>query len=89
MFVNICKRNVNGYKRLNTEFKLLQVKYLPRWFSNLKLFHLKIRIMNSMKNRVQLIGNPGMSPEVKELDNGTKLAKFNLATNEYYKNQKG
>ena len=45
--------------------------------------------MNSMKNRVQLIGNPGMNPEVKELDNGTKLAKFNLATNEHYKNQKG
>ena len=46
-------------------------------------------IMNSLRNRVQLIGNPGMDPEIKNLDNGNKLAKFSLATNEQYKNAKG
>lgn len=45
--------------------------------------------MSSMRNRVQLIGNPGADPEVKNLDSGTKLAKFSLATNESYKNQQG
>lgn len=45
--------------------------------------------MNSLKNRVQLIGNPGMDPEVKELNEGKKVAKFSLATNEYYRNAKG
>lgn len=45
--------------------------------------------MNSLRNRVQLIGNPGMDPEIKNLDNGNKLAKFSLATNEHYKNAKG
>jgi single-strand DNA-binding protein len=45
--------------------------------------------MNSLRNRVQLIGNPGMDPEVKSLDNGNKLARFSMATNEYYKNAKG
>jgi single-strand DNA-binding protein len=42
-----------------------------------------------MRNRVQLIGNPGADPEIKDLEKGNKLAKFNLATNEVYKNQQG
>lgn len=45
--------------------------------------------MNVLKNKVQLIGNLGMNPEIKELDRGRKVAKFTLATNEVYKNQKG
>lgn len=45
--------------------------------------------MNSLRNRVQLFGNPGMDPEVKTLENGNKMARFSLATNEYYKNNKG
>jgi single-strand DNA-binding protein len=45
--------------------------------------------MNSLKNRVQLIGHLGMNPEIKTLESGKKLAKFSLATNDYYKNAKG
>ena len=45
--------------------------------------------MNTLKNRVQLIGNLGMSPEIKNLESGKKLAKFSIATNESYKNAKG
>jgi single-strand DNA-binding protein len=45
--------------------------------------------MNAMKNTVQLIGNLGNEPEVKTLDNGKKLAKMSIATNENYKNVKG
>lgn len=45
--------------------------------------------MNNLKNRVQLIGNLGMNPEIKILDSGKKLAKFSIATNESYKNDKG
>jgi len=45
--------------------------------------------MNALRNRVQLIGNLGMDPEVKSLDNGKKVAKFTLATNEDYKNSEG
>ncbi|MFN0274315.1 MAG: single-stranded DNA-binding protein [Chitinophagales bacterium] len=44
--------------------------------------------MNALKNKVQLIGNLGMAPEVKDI-NGTKLVKFSIATNESYKNSKG
>ncbi len=45
--------------------------------------------MNSLKNRVQLIGHLGMDPEIKTLESGKKLAKFSLATNDSYKNAKG
>ncbi len=45
--------------------------------------------MNSLRNRVQLIGNLGMDPEVKQLENGRLLAKLSLATSETYKNAEG
>lgn len=45
--------------------------------------------MNALKNKVQLIGNLGQDPEIVTMENGTKLAKFSLATTESYKNAKG
>ncbi len=45
--------------------------------------------MNNLKNKVQLIGNLGMDPEVKTVNGNSKLAKFSIATNESYKNTKG
>jgi single-strand DNA-binding protein len=45
--------------------------------------------MNALRNKVQLIGNIGMNPEIKTLDGGKKLAKLSIATNESYKNAKG
>ena len=45
--------------------------------------------MKDLRNRVQLIGNLGMDPEVKELENGRKLAKFSVATSQSYNNSKG
>lgn len=45
--------------------------------------------MNALRNKVQLIGNVGMEPEIKTLESGKKLAKMRIATNEVYKNSKG
>ena len=45
--------------------------------------------MNTLRNKVQLIGNLGNDPEIITLDSGKKLAKFNMATNESYKNAQG
>jgi single-strand DNA-binding protein len=45
--------------------------------------------MYALKNKVQLIGNLGGKPEVKNTENGKKLATFNLATSESYRNAKG
>jgi len=45
--------------------------------------------MNTLRNKVQLIGNLGNNPEIIQLDTGKKIAKFSIATNETYKNAKG
>ena len=45
--------------------------------------------MNSLRNKVQLIGNLGNDPEIITLESGKKLAKFSLATNESYKDADG
>jgi single-strand DNA-binding protein len=45
--------------------------------------------MNTLRNKVQLIGNLGNEPEIIKLDSGKMLAKFSIATNESYKNAKG
>ena len=49
----------------------------------------KSNTMNTLRNKVQLIGNLGQNPEVKELNGGKKVAKFSLATNETYRNKAG
>ena len=45
--------------------------------------------MNSLKNRVTLIGNLGQDPETKTTETGKKVAHFTLATNDGYKNADG
>lgn len=58
-------------------------------FGNTICLILKSYNMNSLKNKVQLIGNLGNDPEMVTMENGSKLAKFSLATNETYKNAEG
>ena len=45
--------------------------------------------MYALKNKVQLIGHLGGKPGVKEMESGKKLATFNIATSESYRNTKG
>ena len=45
--------------------------------------------MNTSNNRVQLTGNLGKDPEIKNLDKGGKLAKFSMATRDYFINRAG
>jgi len=45
--------------------------------------------MNTLRNKVQLIGNLGNDPEIINLESGKTLAKFSVATNESYKNASG
>jgi len=45
--------------------------------------------MNSLKNRVILIGNLGQDPEVKTTETGKKLTHFTMATDDGYKNSDG
>jgi single-strand DNA-binding protein len=45
--------------------------------------------MNSLKNRVTLIGNLGQDPEVKTTESGKKVVHFTVATEDSYKNSDG
>lgn len=45
--------------------------------------------MTMMKNKVQLIGHLGQSPEIKVFEAGKKKANISLATNEDYKDANG
>ena len=45
--------------------------------------------MNALRNKVQLIGNLGNAPEVRDTEGGKKMVRFSMATNESYRNTKG
>lgn len=45
--------------------------------------------MSNLRNKVQLIGRLGSDPEVMTLESGKRLAKFTMATNEYFTNADG
>ena len=42
-----------------------------------------------IRNSVQLIGNLGVDPEIRETKNGKKMAKLSIATNETYRDANG
>jgi len=45
--------------------------------------------MKTLRNKVQLIGNLGADPEVKELPEGKTVARLSLATSDTYKKASG
>ncbi len=45
--------------------------------------------MNTLRNKVQLIGNLGNDPQIHVFENGNKKATLSLATNESYTNKEG
>ena len=45
--------------------------------------------MSTLKNHVQLIGHVGQEPTITNLESGKKVARFSIATNEHYNNNKG
>ncbi|MDO5970035.1 single-stranded DNA-binding protein [Flavivirga aquimarina] len=45
--------------------------------------------MNSLRNKVQLIGRLGQDPEIITFEDGGKIAKFNLAIDDSYKDKNG
>ena len=45
--------------------------------------------MNTLRNKVQLIGRLGQDPEILTFKDGNKMAKFSLATDDSYKDKDG
>ena len=82
------------YKRLATDLALTDPPTLDHkfflWRKRQTNFLTKTtNIMSTLRNKVQLIGRLGSKVEIKNLEGGKTLGKVSLATNEYYKNQKG
>src|SRR5665647_1677668 len=67
----------------STEIKNFKNKFIK------KKMGAKLKVMNALKNKVQLIGNLGNAPEVRNTESGKKLARFSIATSETYRNAKG
>lgn len=44
---------------------------------------------NAIRNSVRLLGHLGQDPEVKQIGNGSKVAKCSIATSESYKSKEG
>ena len=44
--------------------------------------------MSGYLNKVQLLGNLGQNPEIRQTQDGTKIATLSVATNEYWKDKK-
>ena len=45
--------------------------------------------MNTLRNKVQLIGRLGQEPEIVTFKDGNKMAKFSMATDDSYKDKQG
>tara|TARA_R110001632_G_scaffold169003_6_gene287854 strand:+ start:793 stop:1131 length:339 start_codon:yes stop_codon:yes gene_type:complete len=45
--------------------------------------------MNTLRNKVQLIGRLGQEPEFTTFSDGNKIAKFSMATDDSYKDKDG
>ena len=45
--------------------------------------------MNTLRNKVQLIGRLGQDPEIITFKDGNKMAKFSMATDDSYKDNQG
>jgi single-strand DNA-binding protein len=65
----------------------LSIEWRPKDWN--KLVILKIKVMQEIRNRVQLIGNLGKAPEIHITEKGKKLARFSIATNDTYHNASG
>jgi len=45
--------------------------------------------MYALKNKVQLMGHLGMNPDIRQVADNKKMARFSMATNETYRDAKG
>jgi single-strand DNA-binding protein len=89
----VSKRLTNVYKRIQTfKLRLTNIPFAALFYeitSFVSFINQKIKIMSNMRNQVRLIGNLGKDPEIRDISETKKVAKFSLATNETYLNDKG
>ncbi len=60
-----------------------------RQIGNKLITHKNLHIMNSLRNKVSLIGRLGAQPEYVTTEKGKTLARFSIAVNNGYKDKSG
>jgi single-strand DNA-binding protein len=78
---------LNEYRKLLITILFSLVRQAPAGTSF--IHHQKENNMYSLRNKVQLIGNLGKTPEVKNTETGKKWVRFSIATDETFTNSKG
>ena len=82
-------RNISPIRIKDQKGKAPDIKSNSIFINQVCLQAIILNIMSTIRNKVQLIGNVGNTPEVRNLDSGKKVASFSIATNEFFKNSKG
>lgn len=66
-----------------------QSPQIDKHFLNRSYRGTNFKVMSTVKNKVQLIGNIGKDPEIRTLESGRKMAKFSIATDDSYRTAGG
>lgn len=82
-------RNISAIRRKNQKGKAPDIKSKSIFINQVCLQAIILNVMSTIRNKVQLIGNVGNAPEVRNLENGKIVASFSIATNEFFKNSQG
>ena len=82
-------RNISAIRTKDQKGKAPDIKSKSFFFNQVCIQAIILNIMSTIRNKVQLIGNVGNAPEVKNLESGKKVASFSIATNEFFKNSNG
>ena len=90
--LNIHKRQAKQKLKNNKKENAMDV--ISKYFSPFQKGSVRVLIFNScimsnIKNYVHLLGRMGDTPKVTTLDKGKKMARFSMATNEYFYNSSG
>ncbi len=70
--------------KLGSEAKKSKKENAPDIISK-SMFNINFKVMSTLRNQVQLIGNVGNDPENTNFESGKKVSRFSLATNDYYR----
>ena len=82
-------RNISAIRTKDQKGKAPDIKSKSIFINQVCLQAIILNLMSTIRNKVQLIGNVGNAPEVRNLDSGKKVASFSIATNEFFKNSQG
>jgi len=70
--------------KLGSEAKKSKKENAPDIISK-SMFNINFKVMSTLRNQVQLIGNVCNDPEITNFESGKKVSRFSLATNDYYR----